>query len=40
MAKYSTLPQPLEEYIDLRFIAERLKLPQDFYDSIKEVTVQ
>lgn len=40
MAKYSTVPQPVEEFIDLRFIAERLKLPQNFFDSIKEVTVQ
>lgn len=40
MAKYATVPQPVEEFIDLRFIAERLKLPQDFFDSIKEVTIQ
>lgn len=40
MAKYSTVPQPVEEFINLRFIAERLKLPQNFFDSIKKVTVQ
>ena len=40
MTKYSTIPQPVEEFIDLRFVAERLKLPQNFFDSIKKVTVQ
>ena len=38
-AKYSTLPEPVEEYIDLRFIADRLQLPEDFFDQIKEVRV-
>ena len=29
MAKYSTLDTPIEEYIDLRYIAKRLRLPKD-----------
>ena len=40
MAKYSTIPYSVEEFINLPFIAERLKLPQNFFDSINEVTVQ
>lgn len=40
MAKYSTLDQPIEEYIDLRFIAQRLRLPADFFKKVQEVKVQ
>ena len=39
MAKYSTLDTPIEEYIDLRYIAKRLRLPNDIFDNIKEVKV-
>lgn len=39
MAKYSTLDAPIEEYIDLRYIAERLRLPKNIFDNIKEVKV-
>ena len=39
MAKYSTLDTPIEEYIDLRYIAKRLRLPKDIFDNIKEVKV-
>ena len=39
-ASYSTIPEPVEEYIDLRFIAERLRLPKDVFHQIKEVKVQ
>ena len=39
MAKYSTLKEPVEEYIDLAFIANRLRLPNDFFDRIKEVRI-
>ena len=39
MAKYSTLDTPIEEYIDLRYIAKRLKLPQNIFDNIKEVRI-
>ncbi len=39
MAKYSTLDTPIEEYIDLRYIAERLRLPKNIFDNIKEVKV-
>ena len=39
MAKYSTMPEPVEEYIDLGYIANRLRLPEDFFDSIREVKV-
>ena len=39
MAKYSTLSEPIEEYIDLRFIADRLRLPPDIFSQIKEVKV-
>ena len=37
LAKYSTLPEPVEEYIDLRFIADRLRLPADVFYPVKEV---
>lgn len=39
MAKYSTSDTPIEEYIDLRYIAKRLRLPNDIFDNIKEVKV-
>ena len=39
MAEYTTMPEPVEEYIDLRFIAERLRLPKDIFENIKEVRV-
>ena len=39
LAKYSTLPQPVEEYLDLRFIAERLKLPTDVFRDVERVEV-
>lgn len=40
MAKYSSLDQPVEEYIDLRFVAQRLRLPADFFKSVQEVKIQ
>ena len=40
MAQYSTVDHPVEEYIDLRFIAGRLRLPADFFDPVKEVRIQ
>ncbi|MBP3209842.1 MAG: hypothetical protein J6M64_08070 [Oscillospiraceae bacterium] len=39
-AKYSTLPEPVEDYIDLRYIADRLHLPDNIFCDIKEVTVR
>ena len=39
MAKYSTIPDPIEDYIDLRFIADRLQLPKDIFQNIKEVKI-
>ena len=39
MAKYSTLDTPIEEYIDLRYIAKRLRLQEDIFDNIQEVKV-
>ena len=39
MAKYSTLDTPIEEYIDLRYIAKRLRLPQDIFDNIQKVRI-
>ena len=39
MAKYSTLDTPIEEYIDLRYIAKLLRLPQNIFDNIKEVRI-
>ena len=38
-AEYSTFTEPVEDYIDLRFIAARLLLPEDIFDDIKEVKV-
>lgn len=40
MAKYSTRKEPIEEYIDLRFIAERLGLPKTVFSNIKEVQIK
>ena len=40
MAKYSTSEDPIEEYIDLRFIAERLELPSDVFDAVEEVRIE
>ena len=39
LAKYSTVSEPLEEYIDLRFIAERLRLPKNIFQNITEVEI-
>ena len=39
IAEYSTLTEPEEEYIDLRFIAGRLKLPEDTFEGIEEVVI-
>ena len=39
LAMYSTMPEPVEEYIDLRYIAERLRLPDNIFENIKEVKV-
>lgn len=39
MAKYSTMAEPVEEYIDLRFIAGRLRLPEDVFHEVEEVIV-
>lgn len=39
MAEYSTLSKPVEEYIDLGFIADRLLLPKDIFKDIEEVKV-
>lgn len=39
MVKYSTLEEPVEEYIDLRFIAERLELPEDIFLRIEGVEI-
>ena len=39
MAEYTTMSEPVEEYIDLRFVAERLRLPEDIFENIREVRV-
>lgn len=39
LAEYSTLSNPVEEYIDLGFIADRLLLPKDIFKDIEEVKV-
>ncbi len=39
MATYSTMSEPVEEYIDLRFIARRLRMPEDVFQNIREVKV-
>lgn len=40
MAEYNTMPEPVEEYIDLGCIAERLRLPENIFYDISEVVVQ
>lgn len=40
MASYSTMKNPVEEYIDLRFVADRLRLPKNFFSNIEEVRIQ
>ena len=35
----STSKEPIEDSIDLAFIAERLHLPKDVYESIEEVKI-
>ena len=40
MAKYSTNAEPVEEYIDLRYIAARLGLPDNTFENITEVVVK
>ena len=40
MASYSTVKGSVEDYIDLRFIADRLQLPEDVFKGIKEVRVE
>ena len=39
LATYSTLKEPVEEYIDLRYIADRLQLPENVFKDIKEVRI-
>ena len=39
VAKYSTLKEPIEEYIDLRAIAEEQRLPKDIFKGISEVHI-
>ena len=39
LAEYTTVDEPVEEYIDLRFIADRLRLPDDVFEKIQEVKV-
>ncbi len=39
LATYSTLKDPVEEYIDLRYIADRLQLSKDVFQDIKEVRI-
>ena len=39
LAKYSTMQEPIEEYIDLRYIADRLELPKDLFDDVEEVVI-
>ena len=39
LAKYTTLPEPVEDYIDLRFIADRLSLPTGIFENIQEVKI-
>lgn len=35
--KFSTAPEPIEDSIDLAFIADRLRLSRDVFKGIKEV---
>ena len=37
--KFSTSSMPVEDTIDLAFIAKRLHIPQDFFKEIKELPV-
>lgn len=39
LASYTTKAEPIEEYIDLRDIASRLRLPADTFKRIKEVRI-
>ena len=39
MAKYSAFKEPIEEYIDLRAIAEEQGFSKDIFKGIKEVRV-
>ncbi len=39
MAKYSSFDEPIEEYIDLRVIANRLELPDDVFFDIEGVKI-
>ncbi len=36
---FTTSPKPIEDSIDLAFIAKRLRLPKDFFKGIKEVRI-
>jgi len=40
MAKYSTCDNPIEEYIDLNYIADRLRLSDDIFKKINNVVVK
>lgn len=40
MAKYSTCENPIEEYIDLNYIADRLLLNEDIFDNITNVYIK
>ncbi len=37
LGEFSGVPEPVEDSIDLAFIARRLHLPQDVFKGIKEV---
>ena len=39
LVKYTTMPEPVEDYIDLRYIADRLQLPADTFENIQEVKI-
>ena len=39
MAKYSAFKEPIEEYIDLRAIAEEQGLPKDIFKEINDVHI-
>ena len=38
--KFSTSDDPIEDSIDLEFIAERLHLPEDVFKGIEEVVIE
>ena len=38
--KFSTSEKPIEDSIDLEFIAERLHLPEDVFKGIEEVVIR